>query len=255
MTPEQLAEHIRCVLVRTSLGGNIGASARAMLTMGLSRLTLVAPFNYPHPDATAFAAGAGRVLDDASVAESLGDALADVQLVIGASARRRGVALPEWTPREAAKHALLASVQGREVAFLFGNERTGLENDELKLCHAAVLIPANPAYSSLNLAQAVQVIAYEVRMAMLESNNNNDVVVAPPTPSAPPTHAELEVLFDHLATTLDDIEFHKGRSPRTVLSRLRRLFLRAQPDARELRLLHGILSDAQRMARLARKRE
>ena len=253
MTPEQFAEHIRCVLVRTSLGGNIGASARAMLTMGLSRLTLVAPFNFPHPDATAFAAGAGRVLDDASVAESLGDALADVQLAIGASARRRGVALPEWTPREAARHALLAAEQGREVAFLFGNERTGLENDELKLCHAAVLIPANPDYSSLNLAQAVQVIAYEVRMAMLESTS--DLVVAPPTPSATPTHGELEAFFDHLAKTLEDIEFHKGRSPRTVLRRLRRLFLRAQPDARELRLMHGILSDAQRMARLARERE
>ena len=253
MTPEQLAEHIRCVLVRTSLGGNIGSSARAMLTMGLSRLTLVAPFNYPHPDATAFAAGAGRVLDGVRVVDSLSDALADVQLVIGASARRRGVALPDWTPREAAKHALLAVEHGREVAFVFGNERTGLENDELKLCHASVLIPANPDYSSLNLAQAVQVMAYEIRLAVLDLAD--DVAVAPSTPDAAPTHAELEIFFEHLATTLDDIDFHKGRSPGTVLRRLRRLFLRAQLDARELRLLHGILSDARRMARLARQRE
>ena len=253
MTPEQFAEHVCCVLVRTSLGGNIGSSARAMLTMGLSRLTLVAPFNYPHPDATAFAAGAGRVLDGVRVVDSLSDALADVQLVIGASARRRGVALPDWTPREAATRALLAVEQGREVAFVFGNERTGLENDELKLCHASVLIPANPDYSSLNLAQAVQVMAYEIRMAVLESSD--DVVVVPSTPNATPTHTELETFFEHLAATLDDIDFHKGRSPRTVLRRLRRLFLRAQLDARELRLLHGILSDAQRMARLARERQ
>lgn len=253
MTPEQVAERVRCVLVRTSLGGNIGASARAMLTMGLHRLTVVAPFNYPHPDATAFAAGAVRVLDEARVAGSLGDALADVQLVIGASARRRGVALPGWTPREAANQALHAVEQGREVAFVFGNERTGLENDELKLCHASVLIPANRDYSSLNLAQAVQVIAYEVRMAALESSN--ELLVATSASSEAPTHAELEMFFEHLATTLDNIDFHKGRSPRTVLRRLRRLFLRAEPDSRELRLLHGILSDAQRMARLARESE
>lgn len=191
------------------------------------------------------------MLDSATVVETLESALADTHLVIGASARRRGVALPEWSPRAAASQALAAAVNGREVAFVFGNERTGLENDELKLCHAAVLIPANPDYSSLNLAQAVQVIAYEARMAMLASDTNQ----AKPALKVEslPTHAEMEAWFDHLAATLDDIEFHKGRSPRTVLRRLRRLFLRAEPDARELRLLHGILSDAQRMARLASK--
>ena len=222
-----------------------------MLTMGLHRLTLVAPYNYPHPDATAFSAGAASVLKSATVVDTLESALSDTHLVIGASARRRGVALPEWSPREASSQALAAASEGREVAFVFGNERTGLENDELKLCHAAVLIPANPDYSSLNLAQAVQVIAYEVRMALLASDTNP----AGPTPelSSLPTHSEMESWFDHLAVTLDDIDFHKGRSPRTVLSRLRRFFLRAEPDTRELRLLHGILSDAQRMARLARK--
>ncbi len=246
-----VADRMRCVLVRTSLAGNIGASARAMLTMGLHRLSLVAPYNYPHPDATAFAAGAATVLDSALVADKLEVALSDTHLVIGASARRRGVALPEWSPREAASQALAAAIEGREVAFVFGNERTGLENDELKLCHGSVLIPANPDYSSLNLAQAVQVIAYEVRMAMLASEANR----AEPAPEIArlPTHADMETWFEHLAATLDDIDFHKGRSPRTVLRRLRRLFLRAEPDTRELRLLHGILSDAQRMARLARK--
>ncbi|MFZ2236017.1 MAG: RNA methyltransferase [Dokdonella sp.] len=247
-----VADRIRCVLVRTSLGGNVGASARAMLTMGLHRLSLVAPHNYPHPDATAFAAGAGSVLDSAPVVDTLESALSDTHLVIGATARRRGVALPEWSPRVAASQALAAAMDGREVAFVFGNERTGLENDELKLCHAAVLIPANPDYSSLNLAQAVQVVAYEVRIAMLSSEASLGELA--PEIASLPTHAEMETWFDHLAATLDDIDFHKGRSPRTVLRRLRRLFLRAEPDTRELRLLHGILSDAQRMARLARER-
>lgn len=247
-----ITERLRFILVRTSLGGNVGASARAMLTMGLHRLSLVAPYNYPHPDATAFAAGASSVLESASVIDTLESALSDSHLVIGASARRRGVALPEWSPRVAASQALAAAVEGREVAFVFGNERTGLENDELKLCHAAVLIPANPDYSSLNLAQAVQVIAYELRMATLASDVGQPNVVS--QVSSLSTHAEMETWFEHLAATLDDIDFHKGRSPRTVLRRLRRLFLRAEPDARELRLLHGILSDAQRMARLARAR-
>lgn len=221
-----------------------------MLTMGLRRLTLVAPYNYPHPDATAFAAGAASVLDSATVVDTLERALRDTHLVIGASARRRGVALPEWSPREAASQAAIAAAAGREVAFVFGNERTGLENEELKLCHAAVLIPANPDYSSLNLAQAVQVIAYEARLAMMGSND--DLAGTAPETADLPTHAEMEVWFDHLAATLEDIDFHKGRSPRTVLRRLRRFFLRAEPDARELRMLHGILSDAQRMARLVK---
>lgn len=245
-----IADRMSCVLVRTSLGGNVGASARAMLTMGLRRLILVAPYNYPHPDATAFAAGAASVLDATIVVETLERALRDTHLVIGASARRRGVALPEWSPRQAASQAAIAAAAGREVAFVFGNERTGLENEELKLCHAAVLIPANPDYSSLNLAQAVQVITYEARLAMLGSHDN----LAGPAPETAhlPTHAEMEVWFDHLAATLEDIDFHKGRSPRTVLRRLRRFFLRAEPDARELRMLHGILRDAQRVARLVK---
>ena len=128
---------------------------------------------------------------------------------------------------------------------MFGNERTGLENDEIKRCHAAVLIPSDPAFASLNLAQAVQVLAYEVRMAMLAG--------ASPLPEQksdlPASSAELDAFFEHLERTLDAIDFHKGRSPRTIMLRLRRLYLRAQPDQRELRVLHGILSDTERLAR------
>jgi tRNA (cytidine32/uridine32-2'-O)-methyltransferase len=140
-----------------------------------------------------------------------------------------------------------AAAEGREVAYVFGNETSGLSNDEIKLCHAAVHIPSDPGYSSLNLSQAVQVLAYEARMAALDGTprrqGNRD---------EPATAAELEGFFEHLATMLHDIEFHKGRSETTIMQRLRRLFLRANPDQRELRVLRGIFADAQRMARLGR---
>jgi tRNA (cytidine32/uridine32-2'-O)-methyltransferase len=157
--------------------------------------------------------------------------------------------MEEIDARDAAARALAAARAGREVALVFGNERTGLENDEIKRCHAAVLIPSDPAFASLNLAQAVQVLAYEVRMAVLAG--------ASPLPEQksdrPASSAELDAFFEHLERTLEAIDFHKGRSPRTIMQRLRRLYLRAQPDQRELRILHGILSDSERIARAARE--
>ncbi len=241
------AAHVRFVLSNTSHPGNIGSAARAIRTMGFDRLGLVAPAAFPHGDAYALAAGALDVLDRARVTSSLAEAVADCTLVIGATARLRGVSLEEWSPRETAARVLEAAGLGREVAIVFGNERAGLSNDEITLCHAAVHIPSDPGYSSLNLAQAVQVIAYELRIAQIEG-----VSARAGNADEPATSAELEGFFDHLAATLDDIEFHKGRSPRTIMRRLRKLFLRARPDQRELRVLRGILADAQRMARLAR---
>ena len=136
---------------------------------------------------------------------------------------------------------------------MFGRERTGLTNDEYELCHAAVHIPANPDYSSLNLAMAVQVLSYEVRMAALADDARrrraDDERAEPPA-----SHAEMEGFFAQLAETLDAIDFHKGRAPESAMRKLRRLFLRAQPDAREVRILRGVLADAQRMARLAGER-
>lgn len=252
MMAEMLVSHIDCVLVRTSLAGNIGASARALRTMGLRRLSLVAPFNYPHPDAVAFAAGAGDVLDEARVVESLDSALADAHLVIGASARRRGIALPSWSPREAALRSLDMASSGRKVALVFGNERTGLDNDELMRCHAALVIPSDPDYGSLNLSQAVQVVAYELRLALLARNEPVDV---PGAGRDKPTHRQMETFFEHLARMLDDIDFHKGRSPATILRRLRRLVLRADPDPRELRILHGLLRDTRRATGLGARRK
>ena len=246
-----LGARIRFVLCNPSHPGNIGAAARAIRTMGFQRLALVAPQAFPHREATALAAAAGNVLDAAAIESSLPAAIGGCRLVLGATARRRGIAIDELTPREAARRALEAAAAGDEVAVVFGNERAGLANDELMHCHAAIRIPADPDYASLNLAQAVQVIAYELRLAALEGAHAD----ASKRREPPASTAELEGFFAHLASTLDDIEFHKGRSPRTILQRLRRFFLRAEPDPRELRILRGILADASRMAALARERD
>jgi len=247
MDEPSTAARIRAVLVGTQHPGNIGSAARALKTMGLGRLSLVAPERFPHPEALALAAGADDLLAAATVHATLAEAVADCTLVLGCTARSRRVPLPEQGPRDAAE-AILAEVDaGGEVALVFGRERTGLENDELQLCHGAVHIPANPEYSSLNLAAAVQVLAWEVRMALLSRQP-----AAAPEPRDPPaSHAQLEGLFAQLGDTLDAIDFHKGRAPESAMRKLRRLFLRSRLDAREVRLLRGVLADAQRMARLA----
>ncbi len=256
-------DRIRIVLVGTQHPGNIGSAARAMKTMGLSRLVLVAPERFPHPEAVALAAGAADLLDAAARFETLAEAVADCRLVLGCTARSRRIALEELSPRIAASRALASAEGGADVAVVFGRERTGLENDELQLCHAAVHIPANPDYSSLNLAAAVQVLAYELRVASLrESPGPVEASIAvrrqderPEVRSEPPaTHGELEGFFSQLADTLDAIDFHKGRTPAAAIRKFRRLFLRAGLDAREVRLLRGMLADAQRMADIAQGR-
>lgn len=246
-TPQRtavLAERIRIVLVRTSHPGNIGASARAMCTMGLAQMVLVAPQRFPDPEAEAMASGAGAVLAAARVEESLEGALADVHFAVGTTARRRGVALPFFTPRQAAAELLGRACAGQSLAVVFGNERTGLDNEELGLCQAAVTIPADPGYPSLNLAQAVQILCYELRLAA-QSEEAADAGAWRRDP--PATVEEFEGLMAHLARYLERIDFHKGRSPRTVLMRLRRMFQRAGLDRRELKILRGILSDSERL--------
>lgn len=248
MTASELAPLFRYVLVRTSHPGNIGSAARAIRTMGFTRMELVAPHRFPDREANALAAGADDVLEGAGVYADMVPALAGCRYAIGLSARRRGVNLPELSPREGARQALDAALRGEQVALVFGNERTGLENEELAHCHAMVRIPSVDDFSSLNLAQAVQVMAYEMRLMLL----GDALPDAPPAHDEPPAEVEqMEQFYAHLAQTLDDIDFHKGREPTTIMLRLRKLFQRAQPDQRELRVLHGILADAQRMARLA----
>jgi len=241
---------LRIVLVGTSHPGNIGAAARAMQTMGLDSLHLVAPECDPFaPEAQARAAGAERVMNRLQVHACLEDALADCLAIYGCTARRRSVALAESTPREAAP-VLLAATQRGPVALLFGRERTGLENDELQRCHAAIHIPSDPTFGSLNLAAAVQILAYELRLAILaqQPGENSGKVEEGESPA---THADMERFFEHLEQTLTDIDFHKGRQATTIMQRLRRLFFKASPDQRELRILRGILGESQRMARLA----
>ena len=232
----------RVVLVGTQHPGNIGSAARAMKTMGLSELVLVAPQAFPDPQAFALAAGAADLLESARVCDSLAEAVADCRTVVATTARQRSVPMPEHDPREGAR--LVREAPG-PVALVFGRERTGLENSELQLCHAAICIPSNPEYGSLNLAAAVQVVAYEWRMAGALPARG-----APSGDEEPPaTHAEMEGFFTHLFELLDEIDFHKGKDPAVVTQRLRRLYLRTRPDARELRILRGMLSDTQRLLR------
>jgi len=257
MALSELNDRLRFVLVRTSHSGNIGSAARAMRTMGFDRLTLVAPQRFPDPEATALAAGADDVLAKASIQEDVVAGLAGTTFALGLSARRRGVNIPELDPREGVAQAIAAARRGEQVALVFGNERTGLENDELSRCHAMIRIPSVDDFSSLNLSQAVQVVAYELRSALLaDEATDAKAPEAVPDPDEIPADAEqLERFFTHLGQMLDDIEFHKGRSPVTIMLKLRKLFLRARPELRELRILHGILADAQRMAELAHKKD
>ncbi|KQN98281.1 RNA methyltransferase [Stenotrophomonas sp. Leaf70] len=244
---------IRFVLVGTQHPGNIGAAARAMKTMGLSKLVLVAPEQPLDDVAYRRSAGAEDVLGDAPVFATLAEAVADCRLVLGCTARSRRVQLEELLPEVAGQRAVARAAEPAEVAFVFGRERTGLTNDELQLCHLAVHIPSDPEFSSLNLAAAIQVLAYEVRMAQLEGQ------AAPAVEQgygeAPASHAQLEGLFGQFGDTLDQIDFHKGRAPESAMRKLRRLFMKADLSEQEVRLLRGILSDAQRMARLANERQ
>jgi TrmH family RNA methyltransferase len=227
---------VRIILVGTTHPGNIGATARAMCTMGLDRLTLVAPREFPSPEATARAAGADAVLDGAQVCDTLEEALAGCRFVVGASARLRAVPWPAVTPREAAPRLLAESAHG-EAAVMFGRESSGLNNEELARCHALLHIPTNPEYSSLNLAMAVQVVAYELRLATLGEAALEQERIDPLAPAE-----ELERFYEHLERTLVDAGFLNPRNPRHLMLRLRRLFNRALPEEKEVRILRGILS-------------
>ena len=242
--------NIRIVLVGTQHPGNIGAAARAIKTMGLSRLVLVAPEKGLDDTALRRSAGAEDVLEAAPVHATLAEAVADCHLVLGCTARSRRVQLEQLEPDAGAQRIVLAA-QDAPVALVFGRERTGLTNEELQLCHASVHIPSDPAFSSLNLAAAVQVLAYEVRLAVLAAQPAGLAPAAPEPDAQPAPHEQVEGFFAQLGETLDQIDFHKGRSPDSAMRKLRRLFLRTGLTTHEVRLLRGVLADAQRMARLA----
>jgi TrmH family RNA methyltransferase len=230
-------DSIRIVLVETSHPGNIGAAARAMKTMGLSRLALVAPKYHTHPEATALASNAPDVLEQAQVYPTLQAAVADCTLVMATSARPRHHNWQVVTPREcAAEMQKLPS--GETAALVFGREKFGLTNDELGLCHRLVQIPANPEYSVLNLAAAVQLLAYELRLALQSP--------APSEPLEPGIgNAEMEDLYRHLERVITRTGFLDPDNPRKLMRRLRCLFNRARPDANEYNILRGLLASVE----------
>ena len=236
----QALQNIHIVLVQTSHPGNIGAAARAMKTMGLSRLRVVKPRFFPHEDATAFASSALDVLDNAEQFDSLADAVADCRWVVGTTARKRTVAAEVGTPAEVMPE-LLQRAANEPVALVFGRERTGLLNEELDLCQRGIEIPANPDYSSLNLAAAVQVLSYEIRRVALDSAPTQSDEPRDP----PATARQMEGFYDHLERVLMGTGFLDPANPRHLMRRLRRLYSRAGVDERELNILRGILTSVE----------
>jgi tRNA (cytidine32/uridine32-2'-O)-methyltransferase len=234
-----LANKLRMVLVETSHPGNIGAAARAMKTMCLSRLLLVNPAEFPHPDASARASGAVDLLEQAQVVQTLDEALAGCALIAGTSARQRGLGPPVLSPRECMQQLCAEAAQGREVALLFGRERTGLTNEELGRCHILVNIPSNPDYSSLNLAAAVQVLGYESMLA------RGAVPAAGESEEVPATAEEMEKLYAHMESAALETGFLDPANPKHLMRRIRRLFNRARPDQNEVHILRGLLSALQ----------
>lgn len=231
---------VRIVLVGTTHPGNIGASARAMKNMGLADLVLVDPRYFPHEEATARASGADDILERAAVVPALRDAIEDCVYVAGASARSRAINWPCLDARDCAAELLERGRQGT-VACVFGPEKSGLSNSDLDLCDTLLTIPTNPEFSSLNLAMAVQVVTYELRLA-------GELISAPPSePDAPPaSSADMEYFYEHLERVLTDIQFLDPTNPRTLMRRLRRLFIRARPDQNEVNILRGILTAIER---------
>jgi tRNA (cytidine32/uridine32-2'-O)-methyltransferase len=236
---------IRIVLARISHPGNIGSAARAMKTMGLERLCLVAPDRFPATEATVMAAGADDLLRKAEIHPDVPSAVADCGLVVGTTARARHLAWQTLEPREAARQVVDAAASS-EVAVLFGAERTGLTNDEIELCQRLLTIPTGSAYGSLNIAMAVQIVAYELHLAMRK----------PPPPPAQGTvplasAREMERFYQHLEQVLGEIDFRDRTGAGHLMARLRRFFNRAVPDQNEINILRGILTTVQGRRRRA----
>lgn len=240
---------IRFVLVNTSHPGNIGGVARAMKNMGITQLALVDPQSFPDANATARASGADDVLANAGVFNTLDQALAGCDLVFGASARLRKLSWPQANPREMVQQ-IATQPAGTKIAIVFGREHSGLTNDELERCHYLVHIPSNPEYSSLNIAAAAQVLAYEIYQAVCDTDVQRDdqsVEAETSLDDEPFADAQdMERFYQHLSDTLTEIGFLQTEHPRKMMRRLRRLFNRARPDRVELNILRGILTTIQK---------
>ncbi|MEO8135729.1 MAG: RNA methyltransferase [Betaproteobacteria bacterium] len=245
---EARLSRIRIVLCQTSHPGNIGAAARALKTMGLSQLVLVAPRQFPDREADARASGAIDVLAGARVCATLDDALAGCVLAIGLSTRHRELVGSVWSARQAAGEAIAHAALG-DVALVFGTETFGLTNDELSRCQALAFIPANPEYGSLNLAAAVQVLAYEARMAAGLVGGYAAITYQPAL------QEEIAGLHRHAARTMEALGFFDPARPRRLLPRLRRLFARTRLEHEEVHILRGILASVDKALQQARRDE
>lgn len=241
--------NIRIVMVETSHPGNVGAAARAMKTMGLHDLRLVQPQQYPHAEATARASGAGDILTNAQVCETLDEALTGATLVVGTSARQRSIPWPCLTARQLGAQVQREPEEGT-LAILFGREDRGLTNDELRRCNLHVTVPTNPEYGVLNVASAVQLIAYELRMALLgdspdlpQARAREQVMPLPEMfwDEPPASNEAVTQFIDHLERVMVQSEFLDPQRPGQVMTRLRRLFLRARPDKMEMSILRGVM--------------
>ncbi|MEE8092836.1 MAG: RNA methyltransferase [Gammaproteobacteria bacterium] len=232
---------VRIVLVETSHPGNIGASARAMKTMGMDDLVLVAPKQFPCADATARASGADDVLARARVVASLSEAIEDCGFVVGASARLRSLSWPTVDPRTCAR-TVCEQAADSSVALVLGPEHSGLTNEDLGRCHQLVHIPANPEYSSLNLAMAVQVLCYELRMAQDEASGVADAAEKEAREAPLATADELDGFHRQMEAMLADVGFLKPDHPRQLKLRLRRIFHRSRLDQTEINILRGMLA-------------
>lgn len=229
-------DRIRIVLSHTSHPGNIGAAARAMKTMGLTRLYLVRPKDFPSDEATARASGASDVLEQAVICDTLEQALTGTVLAAALTARRREMALPLAWPKEAAQKLVATAGEVGEVALVFGNETHGLSNEDVLMCHMPVTIPTNPAYSSLNLGSAVQVLCYELRQAAADPG---------PAPDGAGEWApveDVERLYQHLERAMIGSGFMDPDQPKKLMARLRRLFGRARLEKEEVAILRGMLT-------------
>lgn len=236
-------DNISIVLVEASHPGNIGAAARAMKNMGLTRLVLVAPQRFPHEEAIWRAVSAADVLDQARVVPDIDSALAGARLVVGASARQRRIPWPVLDARRAAADIAATAAVG-EVAVLFGREDNGLSNDELMRCNLHLAIPTSAAYSSLNLAMAVQVVCYELHM--LRAAGELPAQADARWDAPPATDADMQRFYTHLEETLVQIGFLDPAAPRQLMPRLRRLYGRLRLDEMELNILRGILTETQK---------
>ena len=231
---------VRIVMVHTTHPGNIGAAARAMKNMGLSDLVLVSPKVFPSGEANARASGADDILASARVVETLEEALSDRELVIGASARLRSIAWPQTDPRAAADQVIGS---GLRTAILLGREHSGLTNEEMERCHFLLHIPSNPEYTSLNVASALQVIAYELFVRSQAGIPSQDI----PQDQRWATGEAMESFYGHLQRLLEEVEFlHATKHEESILRRIRRIFNRAALEEQEVHLLRGILTRIQR---------